>query len=486
MNLQSILSRMIFFLTAASLVVGVLGCSPEQAGPRAWIDFPTDGSTLAVNSPVTVISHVYAPDGIAEVVLSVNGQAYRRDPPAQSGGSFSKSSHEWFPQQTGDHTLQVRVYSKNGTIADSQAVLVKAIGKATPTLVLPAITPRIPTPVVTPVPGLPDLAIVSVEAVAVGDKDGIPFCNTRVTYRNGGTAAVPRDFAIQFNFNGIPTLTNIVVGLAPGGTSQITFVYQFQGSPYIGITLDSTSLIAESDETNNAFAEIRLCGGTPPPTTPPTRTPTIGIPPIISITPTRSPTIPPPPPGCSGNPNISSFSASPSSIQPGQSSTLSWGAVTNADSVSIDPGVGGVGTPGSRSVSPQTTTTYVLTARCGNNSATRQAVVNVATPVPPQDKTPPPAPHLVSPSGAQSCRSNVTLDWDAVSDPSGIKTYYVKLERQITQGNWQSAGGWTTSSTSQNVSVQCGGIYRWQARAEDNAGNQSGWSGAMNFSINLD
>jgi hypothetical protein len=92
---------------------------------------------------------------------------------------------------------------------------------------------------------------------------------------------------------------------------------------------------------------------------------------------------------------------------------------------------------------------------------------------------------LVSPSGALSCRTSVTLDWNAVTDPSGIKTYYVKLERQITQGNWQSAGGWTTSSTSQSVPVQCGGIYRWQVRAEDGAGNQGPWSGFMNFSINL-
>lgn len=480
MNPQIIVSRVIFFLTAASLAVAILGCSPEQAGPRAWIDFPTDGSTLAANSPVTVVSHVYAPDGIAEVLLSVNGEPYRRDQSAQSGGTFTKSSHEWLPQQAGDHTLQVRVYSKNGTVADSQVVLVKAIGKATPTPVLPVVPPGIPTPVITPVPGLPDLAIVSVEAVVAGDKGGIPFCNTQVTYRNDGTAAVPRDFAIQFTFNGIPTLTNTVVGLAPGATHQITFVYQFQGSPYIGVNLDSTSLIAESNEANNAFAEIRSCGGPTPPPTPTT-------PPIITITPTptRSPTIPPPPPSCSGMPNISSFSANPSSIQPGQFSTLSWGAVTNADFVSVEPGIGGVGTPGSRSVSPQTTTTYVLTARCSNNTATRQAVVTVATPVPPPDKTPPPAPQLVSPSGAKSCRASITLDWNPVSDPSGIKTYYVKLERQITPGNWQSAGGWTTSTTSQNVSVQCGGIYRWQARAEDKAGNQSGWSSAMNFSINL-
>jgi len=76
-------------------------------------------------------------------------------------------------------------------------------------------------------------------------------------------------------------------------------------------------------------------------------------------------------------PSIAFFSASPSSITAGQSATLSWGAVTNADSVEIDHGIGGIATPGSTSVSPATTTTYTLTARCGSNTKTQQVTVTV-------------------------------------------------------------------------------------------------------------
>ena len=61
----------------------------------------------------------------------------------------------------------------------------------------------------------------------------------------------------------------------------------------------------------------------------------------------------------------------------GGSTTLSWGAVTNADSAEIE-GIGGVATPGSIAVNPVVTTTYRLIARCGSNVASAQVVVGVA------------------------------------------------------------------------------------------------------------
>ena len=63
--------------------------------------------------------------------------------------------------------------------------------------------------------------------------------------------------------------------------------------------------------------------------------------------------------GCNGKPVINGFSANPSTINKGQSSTLSWGLVTNANSVTLvtPNGNSGVGTPGSIGVSPQQTST---------------------------------------------------------------------------------------------------------------------------------
>lgn len=68
---------------------------------------------------------------------------------------------------------------------------------------------------------------------------------------------------------------------------------------------------------------------------------------------------------CNGTPVITTFLANPTTIAAGKTTTLSWGLVENADAAEIDQGIGGVATPGGRSVSPKTTTTYTLTARCG-------------------------------------------------------------------------------------------------------------------------
>ena len=81
-------------------------------------------------------------------------------------------------------------------------------------------------------------------------------------------------------------------------------------------------------------------------------------------------------------PVINSFTADPTSITAGESSTLSW-SVSGATTVAIDQGVGNVGLTGTRTVSPTTTTTYTLEAsnRAGNSTATVQVTVS-APPLP--------------------------------------------------------------------------------------------------------
>ncbi|TMA26070.1 MAG: hypothetical protein E6J78_15170 [Deltaproteobacteria bacterium] len=74
-------------------------------------------------------------------------------------------------------------------------------------------------------------------------------------------------------------------------------------------------------------------------------------------------------------PVISSFTASPGTIMAGQSSTLSW-SVSNATSLSISQGVGTVaGT--SKSVSPDQTTAYILSATGEGTTVTATATVHV-------------------------------------------------------------------------------------------------------------
>jgi hypothetical protein len=107
----------------------------------------------------------------------------------------------------------------------------------------------------------------------------------------------------------------------------------------------------------------------------PTPTPTPSLTPTSTPTPTPTDTQIPPP-------VIESFGATPSSITAGDCATLEWGTVTGATDASIDQGIGGVGTPGSTSVCPTDTTTYVLTATGPGGTATASTTVTVLPALP--------------------------------------------------------------------------------------------------------
>jgi outer membrane protein OmpA-like peptidoglycan-associated protein len=89
-------------------------------------------------------------------------------------------------------------------------------------------------------------------------------------------------------------------------------------------------------------------------------------------------TVPPPPPAAPAP--TASLSASPSSVQAGQCSTLTWYS-TNASSASINQGIGRVDNNGSRQVCPTSTTQYTLTATGAGGSRDASATVGVATKV---------------------------------------------------------------------------------------------------------
>jgi hypothetical protein len=77
-------------------------------------------------------------------------------------------------------------------------------------------------------------------------------------------------------------------------------------------------------------------------------------------------------------PTITSFGASPASINSGASSTLSW-AANGATTISISPGgFSSASASGSTMVSPTATTTYTLTATNASGSATSPATVTVS------------------------------------------------------------------------------------------------------------
>ncbi|HFD32418.1 MAG TPA: LamG domain-containing protein [Gammaproteobacteria bacterium] len=97
------------------------------------------------------------------------------------------------------------------------------------------------------------------------------------------------------------------------------------------------------------------------------------------------------------------LTAEPASIVQGESASLIW-STSNADTVSIEPGIGVVDHSGSISVSPLATTNYILSATGAGGAVTAQATVNV---IPPQKPTVSitAVPELIAPG------SSSTLSW---------------------------------------------------------------------------
>lgn len=146
--------------------------------------------------------------------------------------------------------------------------------------------------------------------------------------------------------------------------------------------------------------------------------------------------------GCNGTPQLNGFSANPTTINAGQSTTLSWGPVLNAQSAQLssqNQGGSGVPTPGSVVVTPSQTTTYYLTAWCQGNSVQAQVTVTVNNAPP----TPPPSSgnsiSSIQKSGLTSSTSlviTVNYFWNGQDAPANMQaTAYNSSGQQVGQSN---------------------------------------------------
>ncbi len=220
----------------------------------------------------------------------------------------------------------------------------------------------------------------------------------------------------------------------------------------------------------------------PPSATPPPPTATSPPPTGTPLPPTATP---PPPTATPLPPTIASFQANPPSVTAGECTTLSWAVEGHISAVYL--GEEGVYDHDSSEMCPDATTTYNLRALGPGGETTADATVNVTEPPSPTPDTQgPPAPGGMSPTGgAEVGCGAVTLSWNPASDPSGINTYYVKVEKVT--GTYKS-GAWTTSDTDLTIAaawLECGQQYRWAVRAEDGVGNVGPWSSWGQFGVEL-
>jgi peptidoglycan-associated lipoprotein len=104
---------------------------------------------------------------------------------------------------------------------------------------------------------------------------------------------------------------------------------------------------------------------------------------------TPPPPQPPAPAPAAARPTVT-LQASPTSINKGESATLSWNS-TDATQLTISPEVGAVTAQGSTKVTPADSTTYTITATGPGGSADASARVTVNAPPPPPVAAPQPS-----------------------------------------------------------------------------------------------
>jgi peptidoglycan-associated lipoprotein len=124
-----------------------------------------------------------------------------------------------------------------------------------------------------------------------------------------------------------------------------------------------------------------------------------------------APVTPPPPPPQP----TAQLSVNPSTINTGQSATLTWSS-ENATSVTIDP-IGKVDLSGQRTVNPTESTTYHLTATGPGGTAEQTARITVNQPPPPPVQQQAAAPETDADSFARNMenKGDVYFDYDSFS-----------------------------------------------------------------------
>ncbi|MBI4786304.1 MAG: hypothetical protein HY782_04580 [Chloroflexi bacterium] len=328
------------------LLLGLSACglfSPRKPAivilaPPAATEF-REGETVSVQSTATDAS------GITRVELAVDGTVVRTDGPPTPVQQF-RVTQTW-QATAGQHTITVRAYNAANVGSDPAIVEVAVLGPSF--AAAPRLTPDLES---TPIPSAPPGACTD-DAEFVADvtiPDGTVLL-ARQSFekiwrvRNTGTCTWTGNYQFTLLSGQVMAITPIgVPATAPGRMADLR--------------VPMTAPLAPG--TYSSFWRMRNPGGA-----------FFGVTVNVTIRVANGPA------ACAGAPNIASFAASPATITAGQSATLTWGLVTNAESAVIDNGIGGIATPGNRVVAPTTTTTYTLTARCGTIIRTAQVTITV-------------------------------------------------------------------------------------------------------------
>ncbi len=433
-----------FIVLLTALSATLLSCditSLSASKPTVIIVAPPSGSQFNEGDSVTVQSTSTDSSGIVKVELLVDGNIVRTDTAPSPQVSFPLV--QTWKATNGAHTLSVRAYNAANSASDPAAVsisvstassnvtptLISVVATTAPTAVVPATTAPTAAPTaLTATPGTCTNNAIFVSDVTIPDNTvlaaGQAF-NKIWRLRNTGTCAWGTGYQLVFiSGEAMSTATTTSVSATPSNTTADLLVAMTAPSAagtHNGYwRMKSPQGVLFGDMLNVTIV-VSTSGGTPG-------------------TPTRTLT---PSAACSGTPSIASFTASPITVTAGSAVNLSWGAVTNADSVEIDQGVGGVASPGNITVTPSATTVYTMTAHCGANTRTAQVTVTVNPLV-----VVPGTPAMVAPVDGTVLRvfpRVATFSWGTVSFPGGV-TYGIEIQMN-------NSVAWTTHITQTGISA---------------------------------
>jgi hypothetical protein len=382
-------------------------------GPQIKVIEPAPNTTTVKGSTVVVRASIQDSAGIVEALLRVNGEAAQTLNLSTPPVTELTQELFWTPELVGTYQIQVDARNRNDEWGHSQPMTVFVVDTLARETVIAVPSPTAVsgqagsglTPTSTPTP-IPSGACIPIRPT------GRPSCSDRAAFvadvtvpdgtvlapgtafdktwrlRNTGTCTWNTGYQLAFvggSQLSAPGTVNIPHDVSPGSTVDITVPMvapQANGRYRSGWQMRNPDCCNLFGPIIYALIEVRSEGG-------------------------------------DNRPFITRFEVVPNTISRGQQATLYW-VYENGTSARIYPGNIAVGSTGSRSVAPNTTTTYrlVVTNDAGSVERTTTLVVQSGT-IPP---SPPATPANLAITGVYADGFDFT--WvDTSSDEQDFRLY---------------------------------------------------------------
>jgi hypothetical protein len=118
----------VLVLPITFLYLAMLACSPGGGEPPTiTITSPASGTTVEVGEAVEIVSMAAADAGVANVILSVNAQEIRQDPPPSGNPTSFSVAQAWTPVAAGEVTISVVAVDADDEESDPAVITLQVV-----------------------------------------------------------------------------------------------------------------------------------------------------------------------------------------------------------------------------------------------------------------------------------------------------------------------------------------------------------------------